>query len=254
MFKDKKEMDKFFKENKLSRLFHENSKFNYWPVGKQLSYEDVTKIHYKEYPRFKRIPLPKKFSKDSSLERTLEKRKSERNYSKKKLNLSQISKLLFYSFGITRFDKNGNFDSAKRTYPSAGARYPLEVYLVIFNSEIQSGIYHYEVKSHSLELLKEGDFTKEILDSTTQVNKWLENCSMIILISAVFDRTQIKYEERGYRFILIEAGEVCQNVSLMATALGLGSCAIGGFLDNNLNNLLGLDSKEESLMNFIVVG
>jgi len=254
MFKTKKEMEDFFKENKLSRLFHENSKFTYWPRGKKMPYEVVEKIHYKEYPRFKRIPLPIKFSKKTSLERILEKRRSIRNFNKKKLSLSDISKFLFYSFGITKVITKGNWDSARRTYPSAGGRYPLEVYPIVFHSkDIESGVYHYEVKSHSLELLKEGNFMLQILENI-HGQRWVENCSMIILISAVFDRTQAKYEERGYRFILMETGEVLQNVSLMSTALGLGSCAIGGFIDNNLNKFLELDEKEESVINFIVVG
>src|SRR5271157_1697511 len=144
MFKEKDEMEGFFRKNKLSRLFHENSKFRYWPQGKELPYEVVGQIHYKEYPRFKRITLPKKFIKDSSFENVLEKRKSTREFKNKKLSLNEISKLLFYSFGITTVKESGNWDTAKRTYPSAGARYPLEVYPVIFHSsDVAPGIYHY---------------------------------------------------------------------------------------------------------------
>jgi len=255
MFKDKEEMEEFFRKNKLSKLFHENSKYKYWKPGKELSYEDVTQIHYKDYPRFKRIPLLKKFPKDSTLEKSLEKRISTRTYSKRKLSLSEISKLLFYSFGITKISIKDNWDTARRTYPSAGARYPLEVYPIIFHSkDIGPGIYHYEVKTNSLELMREGNFMEQILESVTNEQRWIENCSMIILISAVFERTQAKYEERGYRFILMEAGHVCQNVYLMSAALELGCCAIGGFLDEKLNELLDLDGKEESVINFIVVG
>jgi SagB-type dehydrogenase family enzyme len=255
MFKTRKEMEDFFKGNKLSRLFHENSNFRYWPLGKELPYDVITKVHYKGYPRFKRIPLLRRFLKNLSLEEAIEKRKSIREFNKRKLTLVQISKILFYSFGIMGMTEKGNWDSARRSYPSAGARYPLEVYPIIFQSnDVKSGVYHYEVKSHSLELLREGDLMPQILETVTEINRWMENSSMIVLISAVFDRTQTKYEERGYRFILMEAGHVAQNASLMATALGLGSCLIGGFLDNKLNELLDLDRKEESVVNFIVIG
>jgi len=97
-----------------------------------------------------------------------------------------------------------------------------------------------------------GNYKKEILKSTGQ--DLIKNSSLIILISAVFGRTMVKYKERGLRYIFIEAGHLGQNISLVTEKLGLGSCAIGGFLDKEINKLLDIDSQKESVIYIFAIG
>jgi len=253
MFKKKEEMDKFFKENKLSELFHENSKIFHFGPRIELLYEDVTKIHFKEYPRAKKIELSKNFEKNSSLEKILESRFSKRDFNQKAITINEISKILFYSGGIMRFEQRENIDTSRRSYPSAGARYPLEIYTIIVRSkEIEPGIYHYNVLSHSLEEIKRGKYIEEMMKLIHPEQKSFKDASLFIVITANFSRTQNKYDERGYRFILLEAGHLGQNICLITNSLGLGACPIGGFLDDNLDELLDLDKGESSIYLFAV--
>ena len=140
-----------------------------------------------------------------------------------------------------------------RVSPSAGARYPLEIYPLIFSAkDLDCGIYHYNVKSHSLELLKKGDFKSQFFKCVGQ--DMILKCSMLIVISAIFNRTKDKYGERGYRYVLLDAGHLAQNAYLIATRLSLGCCTIGGFLDNEINKLLKIDGLTESSIYLIAIG
>ena len=215
-----------------------------WPL-------EWKKINFKLYPRFKRILLDRKDKKDSRFLKFFLKRRSYREFISKPISKEELSVLLFYSSGIVK--KENNWDETKRPYPSAGARYPLEIYPIIFSaSDLKPGVYHYDVKNHALELILRGNYKKEILKSIGQ--DFIKNSSLIIIISAVFGRTMIKYKERGLRYIFIEAGHLGQNISLIAEKLGLCSCAIGGFIDEEINKLLDIDSQKESVIYIFAIG
>lgn len=210
------------------------------------------KISYKAYPRLKNIKLPAPLKIKASLGRTILSRRSKRKFLNEDLTLREISTLLLFSGGIT-YKKGQNWNKALRAYPSAGARYPLEIYLIINTVKlIEKGLYHYNVKEHSLELLRTGDFRKFIGKNTGQ--KWLEKAGIIILISAVFDRTRVKYGERGYRFVLLDAGHLAQNMYLAANALNFGCCGVGGFADNKFNQLLDLQGQGEQIIYLLGIG
>ena len=218
------------------------------------------KIYFKTYPRFLQIELSTEHSKkggrqEDKLFSIFKKRKSERKFSGKCLDLKIINQLLYYSSGIKDFNKaKKDFDKARRAYPSAGARYPLEIYSVVLRSkEIPLGIYHYNVKWNTLELLLKGDFKKEFRRKITN-QAWVEKSGVIIIITAVFGRTLIKYKERGWRYILIEAGHLAQNIYLISTLLRLKCCAIGGFVDKKVIELLDLNPKNELPLYLIVIG
>lgn len=214
----------------------------YWP-------ENWVKIFYKAYPRLKEIKLGAPALPSSiSLRSSLLNRQSTREFSQKPITRKKLSSLLYFSTGL---NKVNNAKHITRFYPSAGSRFPIECYLVALNCNIPSGVYHYNVKCHSLEQLR-------ILTSFEFDNyfsqDWIKNSSAIFLLSAIFNRNTIKYGNRGYRLTLIESGHIGQNISLVATALNMGYCPIGGFLDDNLNELLDLDGLDESIIYAFALG
>lgn len=236
--------------------FHEISKNRKMDFqgGMDLPESIWKKVYFKRYPRLESIELPNTEPSLSSekLTKLLSGRRSVREYLESKITLEQLSYLLRNSFGI-----NNNYedlDDSRRTYPSAGARYPTEVYPVILNGEdIAKGIYHYNVKENVLEKLKEGDFTEKIKDLIL-MDIDIEDASMVLLITSVLRRSIAKYGERGYRYSLIETGHVGQNIYLTSSAMNLGTVAIGGFEDEVVNKLLELENSNEEPTYMFVIG
>lgn len=222
----------------------ETTPFYSWP-------EAWRRVYYKAYPRFDQVVLPHPSKKKLDLEKALLDKESFREFSKKPIELSKFSDLLYYSAGIKSFTKED--DSTKRTYPSAGARYPLEVYPFVFNVEkINNAVYHYHLKTHSLELILKRPFYRQTMRQFNQA--WTRKSATLVVITAMFDRTEGKYKDRGYRHILTEYGHMAQNFYLMSTALHLGCCSIGGFIDDGLNELLDIDGIDEGVVGVIAVG
>lgn len=236
-----------------SQVFNDETKINKFDTIIKEYPEIWGIIHFKEYSRLKKVYLPKKFSKKVlNLEKIIKNRRSIRKFSNKPISLNDISRILFYSSGLTYLHHNWN--KTRRAYPSAGARYPLELYLIILKETkgLKKGIYHYNVRKHALELLLAGDYKVKICEYVNQ--KWVKRASVIIIITAIFDRTKIKYGERGYRYVFLDAGHLSQNIHLISTGLNLGCCAIGGFLDNEIGELLDLDNEKEAVIYINVIG
>lgn len=206
---------------------------------------------YKEYPDSKKIQLPlSKPTKNLSLDATLRKRKSIRNFSQKSLGIEQLSYILWASTGIQRKEDGFEF----RTVPSAGALYPIETYLVINRTDkLKKGVYHYSVKSHCLEELKLGDFGRPSALAALGQKMCLE-AAVVFIWTAIFNRSKWKYQQRAYRYIYLDAGHIAQNVALASTSLGLGSCQIGALFDDEVNNIIGVDGAEESVIYMSVAG
>ena len=120
-------------------------------------------------------------------------------------------------------------------------------------SGLEPGIYHYAVQQQALEALHLGDFRGQMTQGGLY-QQFLGQANVCFLLSAVFQRTRWKYRERAYRYVLLEAGQVGQNLYLAATAMGLGACAVGAFLDHLLNDLPGLDSALEGMLYVVRVG
>lgn len=210
------------------------------------------KIHFKIYPRLDKVCLNNVKMPANELTELLRRRRSTRQFSSLPISKKELSYLLFSSSGLTRLGKT--FDDSRRPYPSAGARYPLEVYPIILNCEgIKRGLYHYNVKENYLELLLGKDLSKWLI-KTTGGEKWIADVAIIFIITGVLDRTRIKYGDRGYRYALIEAGHVGQNICLLATKLGLGSCPLAGFIDSEVNKLLDIDLQKEVALYMIAIG
>jgi len=203
----------------------------------------MKQIHFKAYARFKKINLRKK-NFTTRLKEALIKRRSKRSLiGNKPITIDKLGTLLYYSAGLDYY--NNKYDS-RRLYPSAGARYPLEIYLLPRNIQSLNKryIYHYNVKEHSLE----GRLASKYKLNNLFQQDFVKSASAIILISGVFKRTHIKYGDRGYRYTLIECGHLGQNLYLVAEAIKVNICAICGFYDNEINKLLHLDGITEAIL------
>ena len=249
----------------VSEIFHENTKMIRTPLwnslfrSSRLPDDILIKMltsSFKSYSNSPSISLPAALCKMSTLlETVLLNRRSIRAYSGAAISIEQLAKILSLGCGISgKQNINESKDLYLRAYPSGGALYPLEIYLTIFNVPgINKGLYHYNVKNNSLENLISSDLKKELMKSI-MYPEIVSESSVILLISAMFPRTMTKYGERGYRFVLLEAGHLAQNVYLIATALGLGCVSIGGFIDDELNSLIGLDGVNEAVIYTIILG
>ena len=204
---------------------------------------------YKQYGKAKSIALPSPQRRGGApLWDVLKRRRSIRKYKPKPLTLLNLSQLLWASQGITE-RKN-----ELRASPSAGALYPNETYMIGNDvEELAKGIYHYSVKDHRLELLREGDFGKEAGKAALDQG-FAGNAPVLFVMSAVFARSLWKYGERGYRYVYMDAAHAAQNLVTAASALGLGSCLVGALYDGECNELLELDGTEESVIYMCSVG
>jgi len=183
-----------------------------------------------------KLPPPNKTG-EMTLEELLLRRRSRREFSDKQLSREQISQLLWAAQGIT-----GESHGVKlRTAPSAGALYPIEVYVLTAD-----GLYVYQPHVHSLTLLNQMDL-RERLASAALGQRWVAEAPLSLVLSAVHERVTRKYGQRGIRYSLIEAGHIAQNVHLQAVALGLGSVPIGAFSDQEVSAVLDLPDNQQPL-------
>ncbi len=187
------------------------------------------------------IELPKPRQKSNiSLEESLKERRSVREFSEQALTLNEVSQLLWAAQGITE-------PAGGRTAPSAGALYPLKIYLVAgVVKDLSAGVYRYETFKHQLIKIKEGD--RRIPLSEAAIGQpWLKKAAVNFVITAVYEITTRKYGERGIRYVHIETGHIAQNLLLQAVALGLGAVPVGAFYDNEVKKVLDLKENEQPL-------
>jgi SagB-type dehydrogenase family enzyme len=180
----------------------------------------------------------------------MEHRRSKRDYGRESLSFDLLSQLVWATQGITAREGPYLF----RTVPSAGALYPIETYLIVHRIErLNPGIYHLDVARSSLELLREGDFSREIVEAA--LNQSMAASAAVVLVwTAVIKRSSGKYGERASRYIYLDAGHIGQNLYLAATALKLGCCTIGAFYDDKVNQVIGVDGKEETAIYLGIIG
>ena len=167
-------------------------------------------------------------------------RRSTREYTDGSLSLQEVSQLLWAAQGIT--DVRGF-----RTAPSAGALYPLEVYIVVGDVEtLTKGVYQYRPQEHNLKKILHGD-KREELSAAALGQESVKNAALNIVFTAFYERTTAKYGDRGVRYVHMEVGHSAQNVYLQATALDLGTVTIGAFFDEQVIEVLNLSEKEQPL-------
>jgi len=184
-----------------------------------------------------KLPTPQ-LKGNTSVEEALAKRRSRRKYKDGPLTLEEVGQILWAAQGITA-------EWGGRTAPSAGATYPLEIYLLVGEvKNLSAGLYHYLPSSHTLVKVIEGDLRAE-LASAALGQKMIEKAPITIVITAIFHRTTDKYGVRGNRYVHIEVGHVAENIYLQAEGLKLATVAVGAFNDEDVKKILQL--KEEPL-------
>lgn len=180
------------------------------------------------------LPIPRLEGR-ITLEEALTKRRSVREYSDNPLTSEELGQLLWSAQGITH-------PAGYRTAPSAGALYPLEVYVIT-----PVGIYLYDPPEHRLSLHQQGDFRSMLHEAALQQDAVL-NAPSVFIIAAVYERTEVKYgNERSPRYVHLEAGHVAQNLLLQVVALDLGAVSIGAFDDDDVKEALSLPDDHQPL-------
>jgi len=185
------------------------------------------------------LPLPRKDA-GVSIEQALLKRRSTREFRPGALTLPEVSQLLWAAQGITSLE-------GFRTAPSAGALYPLELFLVVGVVEsLSAGVYRYVPRDHRLELVAKGDL-RAPLSSAALGQECVKAGAAVLVFAAVYERTKVKYGERGIRYVHMEVGHAAQNVALQAAAMDLGAVTVGAFDDAAVGKLLSMEKSEHPL-------
>ena len=206
---------------------------------------------FKNYEGVKNITLPRNWpEKKADLEQLLQKRRSVRKYSGNSVSLEDLAFLLWSMQGVTA--QAGPY--LLRTAPSAGALYPIETYLVVERVDgLEAGLYFFDVKNFQLQCLLEQSVSGHVARSALDQG-FVAQAAVTVIWSAVFRRNMSKYGHRGMRYIFLDCGHICQNLLLAAEGIGLKSCPVAAFYDDELNSLLDLDGSEESAVYLASVG
>jgi SagB-type dehydrogenase family enzyme len=240
------------------QLYHENSKTSRFNVP--LSDQALIKwqsqlapsLVYDGHPALALPPARAAFPK--TLEAALLERVTAPALARERLPLETVATLLHYAYGITRPVAQNVFPYGYRAVPSGGALYPLEIYLHAASVDgLPSGLYHYEPHDRVVRRFVDGDQT-DLIAARLAYPAFGLNASFIVFITAAFERTTTKYGERGYRFALLEAGHVAQNLALCTAALDLAGATIGGYFDHLIDELLQIDGIYQSTLYLFAVG
>ena len=250
----------------VSELYHENSKHrrsDLRAVERIIAamsspfLQGIMASAHKRYPSAQRIVLAKHVDAPAlmTFDEALLSRRSFRDFTGEAILLAHVTKLLQMACGITGW---GDLPSGDRQFfraaPSGGGLYPTEMYVFIrCAQELPAGIYHYNPVEHCLEVLREGDVVATDLASITFTAE-LERAAVVFGLTGIALKARLKYGERGYRFMLLEAGHIAQNLLLTANSLGLGALPIGGFVDDELDRVLEVDGVEETSLYLVAVG
>lgn len=185
------------------------------------------------------LPTPQKDSR-VSIEETLANRRSVREFTREEISLEDIAQLLWAAQGITH-------PAGKRTAPSAGATYPLELYIIAERvSGLEPGVYHYVPQEHQLTRIAAGHLAGS-LSAAALGQVCIEEAAVNIVVTAVYERTLTRYGGRGRRYVHMEAGHAGQNIYLQCESLGLGAVVIGAFHDQQIQDVMRLPGDHEPL-------
>jgi len=206
---------------------------------------------YKAYPGAPTVDLPEPETEGGPpVWRLINRRRSRREFSRSPLSINELSQLTWAIQGLT----GGSRNYPLRAAPSAGALYPVETYLSVHNVEaVEPGIYHYRVGEHRLEKLRDGHHGDQLARAGLE-QYMLSSAACVFIWTAVVGRSEWKYGQRAYRYIYLDAGHLGGNLHLAAEALNLGTCMVGALYDDLVNELLGVDGIEETVIYMAPVG
>jgi SagB-type dehydrogenase family enzyme len=254
---------KSYDESGVSELFHENSKQH--RSDHRIAERIITMATnpllqrmaatHKRYPSAHKIELPRDLPESTrTFTEAVLTRRSSRDFRRAPVSLPLITTLLYLGNGITgSAQAHDGRTQHFRAAPSGGALYPVELYVIAMAIEdLPQGIYHYEPVSNMLEAVRTGDRT-ERLQAITYTDE-IDSAAAAIVLTGISLKNRIKYSERGYRFMLMEAGHIAQNILLTASAYQLAAVPIGGFVDDELDELLGIDGLDEVSLYLVAIG
>lgn len=251
-----------------AELFHESTKLTrsnafelsrrVTTIGNDAQLQRMMWTAWKTYDGAPKIPLPPASLGNMTVDEAIRTRRSQTGrYTGDPITFEQVSSILRFSYGPTIAIASKKFPGEQfflRAAPSGGGLYPLEIYPLLLNvTGCEPGVYHYSVRDHSLEQLRAGNVRDEFLQCTTYADLG-ESAAAVFVITAVLPRTLSKYLFRGYRFVSYDVGTCLQSFYMATTALRLGTCAIGGFYDDKVGELVGVDNVNENVMMLFSVG
>jgi SagB-type dehydrogenase family enzyme len=219
-----------------------------------LSIEEVSRLTmdltgYKIYPDAARTALPEALEVRTPLEVAVRQRRTAETFGGAAIRLGDFATLLWLACGVTRYGR-----LPLRAAPSPGGLYAVETYPAVFNvTGLATGVYHYIPIEHKVEYLRALRGVEEMWPALPP--GWHnETPALAVVLIARLPRVQAKYGERGYRFVLQECGHIAQNLSLASAALGLAAACVGGFFDDAMNVLIGVDGEREVALYAILIG
>jgi SagB-type dehydrogenase family enzyme len=212
---------------------------------------------YKETDTIIELPKPnREIVKVNDIFTCLNDRRSRRKYTETPNTLDELSYLLWFTQGIKRIFKRDEYYSvAIRTVPSAGARNPLETYLVVNNvEELEQGVYRYLPITHQLLRVEEHNCTEENLMAAINNQEFVVKAPVIFMWAALPYRTEWRYATEAEKLVLLDAGHVCQNLYIAAESLRLGVCAIAAYVQEEADRVFNLDGEDEFILYLASVG
>lgn len=240
-------------------VFHENSKTSRAEPHVYFGHHpsDATVIRMmrglrdvKPYADRAKWPLPEETASPADLDDVLFGRETARGFGPGPIDMADVGGVLRRMQSVTRDNEGTDYPRPFRSAPSGGALYPLELYLWARSVDgLPPGLYHYDHYDHELDELGPVELERVFVQEDL-----VTSAAAGILIGAVFFRSVFKYGERGYRFVLLEAGHVAQNALLGCAARGLAAVPVGGYFDRELDRAIGLDGLHESVVYGLLLG
>lgn len=217
--------------------------------------KEMQPLPSKEYAGAPWRQLPAALPLASALQDAIALRTSCRRFRNVEISAEHLATVLRASYGVTRNSSWEDSETLDRAVPSGGGLYPLEAYVLArLCSSLPAGIHHFHPLTNGLEELGRSLPPRDAVGNIFMGQPYVAAASAIVVFTAVFARSLPKYGDRGYRYLLLEAGHAGQNLSLAATALGLGVLSIGGFFDHQLANVLGVDPAQEAPLYALALG
>lgn len=252
----------------LLEMFHETTKLHAYDMtgqafraareGERPTSRYRNSLNFKFYPEHERVPLPLPRSPTVTLNEALKHRRSDRTFGGAPMTLADLADVLVPSLARARSrTEAGTSDNRMRfgPYPSGGAVYPVEHYLLLLRvAGLERSIAYFDPRNACLTILQREVPLERIEVAFTTVPGWLARCCFIVIQSVVSERSTVKYGPRGYRLALLEAGCAMQNILLACSAWRFAAVPWAGFLDDRLGALLGLELFDESVLAAAVVG
>ena len=234
-----------FPERKIGQQFQEETK--YLRASYHLRAQDKPSLSTS--PEFVSLPQPP-MEGGPNIWKTMQNRRSIRDYSKDPLSLMELASLLYATQGITKKALAPWY----RTVPSAGALHPIDTYLIVNRvKELGSGVYLLHPMDFGLEIKRKGDYSSRI--AAAALDQEVARAAAVVFVwVAVINRSRQKYQQRAYRYIYLDCGHIGQNLYLAATSMDLGCCGLAAFYDDEVNDLVGVDGQEETAIYLATVG